>query len=60
MSLRVMRRRCPCCCRFCHRAGVYSVGPATQKQILSCAELASRRHSELQEQLQQGVGSMQQ
>jgi len=34
-------------------AGVYSVGPANQKQILSCAELAHRRHTELMDHLQQ-------
>lgn len=34
-------------------AGVYSVGQADQKQILSCAELANRRHTELMDQLQQ-------
>jgi hypothetical protein len=38
------------------RAGVYSVGPADQKQLLSCAELANRRHEELTEQLQQQAG----
>jgi hypothetical protein len=29
------------------------VGPADQKQILSCAELANRRHADLMEQMQQ-------
>jgi hypothetical protein len=37
-------------------AGVYSVGQANQKQILSCAELANRRHTEIMEQLQQQAG----
>jgi hypothetical protein len=40
----------------CTAAGVYSVGPADQKQLLSCAELANRRHTELTEQLQQQAG----
>lgn len=47
----------PCCVLLCFSvllccAGVYSVGPADQKQLLSCAELANRRHAELTEQLQ--------
>ena len=29
------------------------MGPADQKQILSCAELANRRHADLMEQMQQ-------
>lgn len=41
------------CCLSPPCAGVYSVGQADQKQILSCAELANRRHTELMEQLQQ-------
>jgi hypothetical protein len=45
-----------CCCNYF--AGVHSVGPATPKQVLSCAELASKRHAELLDQLDQAANAM--
>jgi hypothetical protein len=47
---------CSVCCAVLCDAGVYSVGQANNKQILSCAELANRRHTELMEQLQLQAG----
>lgn len=42
----------------CCAAGVYSVGPATPKQVLSCAEMAKQRHKELTEQLEAAATRM--
>jgi hypothetical protein len=39
-------------------AGVYSVGSATPKQVLSCAEMAKQRHAELLAQLEAAANKM--
>lgn len=39
-------------------AGVYSVGAATPKQVLSCAEMAKQRHAELLAQLEAAANKM--
>lgn len=38
--------------------GVYSVGAATPKQVLSCAEMAKQRHAELLAQLEAAANKM--
>jgi hypothetical protein len=37
---------------------VYSVGSATPKQVLSCAEMAKQRHTELLAQLEAAANKM--
>lgn len=44
-------------CAVCF-VGVYSVGSASPKQLLSCAEMAGHRHKEVLEQLKQAADKM--
>jgi hypothetical protein len=49
-----------CCLLHCTFvfAGVYSVGSAAPKQVLSCAEMAKQRHAELLAQLDAAANKM--